>query len=172
MSLGPQTAVGIGIYGTGAAPKAGYPNGSDGVAPPNHAGMFSGASFDCHLSLLNSLRTHRGMLLTDWLERRGGLFLDYASTLFFEGGRSRSGELPKDNSSSAAASLFSGWIGSLPLFCLTGGIGWLLPRTFSVRSSSRRVRKLPFSCCRWSAGLCSSTICLACSFCFASISWR
>ena len=59
----------------------------------------------------------------DWLERRGGLFLDSASTLFFGGGRSGSRELPKDNSSSAVASLSSGRIGSLALFCLTKGAG-------------------------------------------------
>ena len=65
------------------------------------------------------------MSLTDWLERRGGLFLDSAFTLFFESGRSGSGELPEDNSSSAAASLLSGRIGSLPLLCLIEGVGWL-----------------------------------------------
>ena len=37
------------------------------------------------------------------LERRGGLFLDSASTLFFGGGRLGSGELPVDNSLSVAA---------------------------------------------------------------------
>ena len=42
MSSGRWTAVGSGIYGTGAAPKVGYPNGSDGAAPLSHAGMFSG----------------------------------------------------------------------------------------------------------------------------------
>ena len=47
MYLGPRTTVGSGIYGTGAAPKAGYLNGSDGAAPPSHAGMFSGARSDC-----------------------------------------------------------------------------------------------------------------------------
>ena len=86
----------------------GYPNGSDGAAPFCHAGMFSGACFDCRLYLLNSLRTRRGMPLTDRLERRGGLFLKSASTLFFGGGRFGRGELPEDNSSSATASLSSG----------------------------------------------------------------
>ena len=137
MSSGPQTTVGKGIYGTGAAPKEGYPNGSDGAVPPIHAGMFSGARSNCHLSLLNSLRIRRGMPLTDRLERRGGLFLDLVSTLFFRGGGSRSGELQEDNSSSATTSLSSGLIGSLPLFCLTRGAGWLLPRAFSIRSPFR-----------------------------------
>ena len=40
MSSGSLTTVGAGIYGIIAAPKVGYPNGSDGVAPPTHAGMF------------------------------------------------------------------------------------------------------------------------------------
>ena len=172
MSLGPRIAAGAGIYGTGAAPKVGYLNESDGTAPPNHAGMFSRARSDCRLSVLNSLRTQWGMTLTDRLEQRWGLFLDSTSTLFFGGVRSGRGELPEDNSSSVAASLSSSRIGALPLSCLTGGAGWLLPHAFSIRSPSRRVRRWSFSCCRWSARLCNSTICLACSSCFASISCR
>ena len=65
MSSGPWIATGAGIYGIGAAPKVGYPNGSDGATPPSHAGMFSRARFDRHLSLLNSLRTRQGMPLTN-----------------------------------------------------------------------------------------------------------
>ena len=137
MSSGPRTAIGIRMYGTGAARKAGYPNGSDGAAPPSHVSMFSRECFDCHLSLLNSLRTCRGMLLTDLLEHCGGLFLNSASTLFFRGGRSGSGELLEDNSSSTVASLSFGRIGSLPLFFLTRGTGGLLPRAFYIRSPSR-----------------------------------
>ena len=57
MSSGPRIEIGVGIYGTGAAPKVGYPNGSDDVAPPSHTDMFSGGRSDCRLSLLNSLRT-------------------------------------------------------------------------------------------------------------------
>ena len=68
----------------------------------------------------------------DWLERRGGLFLDLASTLFFGCGRSGSGELPEDNSSSAVASPSSSRIGFLPLFILTEDVGWMLPRAFST----------------------------------------
>ena len=64
------------------------------------------------------------MPLTDQLERRRGLFLDSASTLFVGGGRSRGRELPEDNSSFATAFLSSGRIGSLPLFCFTEGVGW------------------------------------------------
>ena len=131
---------------------------------------FSGAYSDCRLSLLNSLRTRRGMPLTDWLERRGGLFLDSTSTLFFGGDRSRSEDLPEDNSLSVATSLLSGRIGFLSLFCLTEGAGWLLPRAFSILSPFRRARRRSFSYCRWSARLYNSTICLACSSCFVSIS--
>ena len=170
MSSGPQTAVGAGIYGAGAAPKVGYPNGSDGAAPPCHTSMFSGACFDYCLSLLNSLHTRRGMPLTDRLERLGGLFLDSTSTLFFGGGRSKSGELSEDNSSSAAASLSSGRIGSLPLFCLIGGEEWLFPHAFLIRSPSKRARRRSFSYYKWSTWPCNSAICLACSSCFASIS--
>ena len=116
----------------------GYPNGSNGAALPGHACMFLGARSDCRLSLLNSLCTRRGMPLTDRLERRGGLFHDSTSTLFFIGVRFESGELLEDNSSFTTASLSSGRIGSLPLFCLTGGAEWLLPRAFSIYSPSRR----------------------------------
>ena len=43
--------------------------------------------------------------------------------MFFGGVKSGSEELPKDNSSSTAASLSLGKIGSLPLFYLTRGAG-------------------------------------------------
>ena len=125
---------------------------------------------DCRLSFMNSLHTQRGMPLMDRLERRVGLFLDSASTLCFGGGRFGSGELPEGNSSSVVESLSSCWIGSLPLFCLTGGAGWLLPRTFSIGSPSKRTHRRSFSCCRWSARLYNSAICLACSSYFVSIS--
>ena len=105
MSSGPRTVVDVVMYGAGAALKVGYMNGSDSAAPLCHVGTFSGASSYCRPSLLISLRTRRCMPLTEWLERRGGLFLDSASTLFFGGGKSGSRELPKDNSLSAAASL-------------------------------------------------------------------
>ena len=170
ISSSPRTAACVGIYGAGAAPKVGYPNGSDGAAPPCHAGSFSRVCFYYRLSLLNSLRTRQGMSLMDRLERCGGLFLYSASTWFFGGGRSGSGELPEDNLSSAAASLSSGQTGSLPLFCLTGGAGWFLPHAFSIRSPSRRAHGRSFSYCRWSAWLCNLAICLTCSSCFASIS--
>ena len=135
---------------------------------PVPLGTFSGACSNCRCSLLISLRTRQCMPLTEQLERRGGLFLDSASTLFFGGERSGSGELPEDNSLSAVASLSPGKMGSLPLFCLTGGAGWLLSRAFSPRSSSKRARRQSFSYCIWLARFCNSSICLACSSCFVS----
>ena len=72
------------------------------------------------------------MPLTERLEWRGGLFLDLASRLFFGGGRSGSDELPEDNSLSAVASLSSGRIGSLPLFCLTGVQGGCSLKRFQL----------------------------------------
>ena len=86
MSSGPRTVVGVGMYGASEAPKVGYTNGSDGATPLCHAGIFSGACSDCRFSLMNSLRTRRGMPLEERLERRQGLFLDSPSTLFFGGG--------------------------------------------------------------------------------------
>ena len=170
MSSGPRTVVGVGIYRAGAASKVGYMNGSDSATPLYHIGISSGACSDYRLSLLNSLLTRRGMPLADRLERHGGLFLDSTSTLFFGGGRSGSGELPEDNSSSVAASLSSGRICSLPLFYLTEGAEWLLPRAFSICSPSKRARRRLFSCCRWLAQLCNLAIYLACSSYFVSIS--
>ena len=170
MSSGPRTMVKAGICGAGAAPKVGYMNGSDGAMPLSRVGTFSRACSDCHCSLLPSLRTWQCMPLTERLERRGGLFLDSASTLFFGSGRSGSGELPEDNSSFAAASLWPGRMGSLPLFRLTRVARWLLPRALSPRFSSKRSCRQSFFGCRLSARLCNSTICLACSYCFVSIS--
>ena len=112
-------------------PKVGYMNGSDGSMPLCRVSKFSGAYSNCHRSLLLSLRTRQCTPLMERLEWRRGLFRDSASTLFFGGDRLGSGELPEDNSSSAAASLSPERIGSLPLLCLLGGAGWMLPRTFS-----------------------------------------
>ena len=151
MSSGPWTAVDVGMWGASVAPKVGYMNGSDGVAPLCHVGSFSGACSNYHHSLLISLCTRRCMPLTERLERHWGLFLDSASMLFFGGGRSGSGELLEDSSSSAAASLSPGMMGSLPLFCLIGGARWLLPHAFSPQSSSKRARRRSFSYCRWLA---------------------
>ena len=148
MSLGPRTLVDVGMCGVGAAPKVGYMNGSGGTTPLCHVGTFLGSCSDCHRSLLISLCTRRCMPLTEQLERRGGLFLDSASTLFFGEDILGSTKLPEDNSSFVAASLSPGRMGSLPLFYLIGGAGWLLPCAFSPRSSSKRCRRRSFSCCR------------------------
>ena len=105
MSSSLRTVVDVSMCRAGAAPKVGYINRSDSATPLWHVGSFSGACSDCRCSLLISLHTRRCMPLTERLERHEGLFLDSASTLFFKGDISRSGELPKDNSSSVAASL-------------------------------------------------------------------
>ena len=125
------------MCGVGVASKVGYMSRSGGATPLCHVGTFSGACSNYHRSLLISLHTRRCMPLMERLEGRRGLFLDSASMLFFGGERSCSGELSEDNSSSAAASLSPGRMGSLPLFFFTGGVGWLLSLAFSPRSSSK-----------------------------------
>ena len=67
----------------GATPNVGYMNGSGGATPLCNVDTFSGACSDCHRSLLISLRTRLYMPLTERLERREGLFINLASTLFF-----------------------------------------------------------------------------------------
>ena len=74
MSLGPRTMVDAGMYGAGSAPKIGYTNGNDGAMPLCHVGIFSGICSDYRLSLLISLRTRRGMPLTERLKQHRGLF--------------------------------------------------------------------------------------------------
>ena len=69
--------------------------------------------------------------------RSRGPFSGFGLHIILRGSASGSGELPEDNSSSAAASLSYDRIGSLPLFCLSGGAGWPLPRTFSALSPPR-----------------------------------
>ena len=129
--------VDVSMCGVGATPKVGYMSGSGGATPLCHVGIFSGASSDCRRSLLIYLRARQCMPLMERLEWGEGLFLDSASMLFFGGERTGSGEVLEDNSLSAAVSLSPGRMGSLPLFCLTGGVRWLLSRAFSPRSSSR-----------------------------------
>ena len=170
MSSGPQIVVDVIMCRAGATPKVGYMKRSGGATPMCQVGTFSGACSDYCRSLLISLHARQCMPLMEQLEWRGGLFFYSASKLFFGGERSGSGELPEDNSSSVAASLSPGMMGSLPLLCLTGGVGWLLPHAFSPRSSSRRARKRSFSCYKWSAQFHNSAICLAYSSYFISIS--
>ena len=97
MLSGPQIVVDVSMCRVGVTPKVGYMNGSGGDMPPCHVGTFLGAFSDCRRSLLISLHAHFSVPLTEQLERRGGLFLDSASTLFFGGERSGSGELLEDN---------------------------------------------------------------------------
>ena len=75
MSLSSRTVVNAVMYRAGATPKVGYTNENDGVTPLCHVGIFSGPCFDCRRSLLISIRTWRGMPLTDRLERGGASFL-------------------------------------------------------------------------------------------------
>ena len=72
MSSSPRTVVDAGMYRAGAALKVGYKNENDSATPLCHVGIFSGACSNCCCSLLISLRTRRGMPLTERLERRGG----------------------------------------------------------------------------------------------------
>ena len=132
MSSGPRTVIDVSMCGAGVAPKVGYMNGSGGTTPLCHVGTFSGACSDRRRSLLISIHTQQCMLLTEQLERCGGLLLNSASMLLFGGERPSNEELPEDNSSSTAASLSPSKMGSLPLFCLIGGAGLLLPREFSL----------------------------------------
>ena len=68
-------------------------------------------------------------MLMDKLDQRGGLFLEWASAAFGDGEWCRSGELPKDNSSSAGRSTSSDAATSLPLSGQEGGNGWKVPAT-------------------------------------------
>ena len=122
--------------------------------------------------MLGSLRTRRLATLTDRLDRRGGLFLEWASTVFREGERRGSGELLEDNSSSAGRSTSSGAATSLPLLEREGGNGQGGSRDRPARPASNRVRKRRFSSHNRFACSCNSAICLVCSSCLASISWR
>ena len=123
-------------------------------------------------SLLASLRTRRYAVLIDRLGRRGGLFLDWASATFGDGERSGSGELSKDNLSSAGRSMSSGTTASLPLSGRDGGSGRGGPPDFSSWLASNRVRsRLLSSLNRFECSHNSATF-LACTSCLASISWR
>ena len=101
----------------------------------------------------------------DRLGRRGGLFLDWASTAFRDGERRGRRELSEDNSSSANRSMSSGTTTSLPLSGQDGGSERGGPRDFSVWLASNRVRRSSLSSR-------NSATCLACFSCITSISWR
>ena len=125
-----------------------------------------------HWSLLGSLFTRCLTALTDQLDRRGGLFLKWASAAFGDGERRGSGELPEDNSSSANRSISSGAAASLPLPRREGGNGRGGSHDCSAPPASNWVRRRSFSSRNRLACLHSSATCLACSSCLASNSWR
>ena len=106
------------------------------------------------------------------MDRRGGLFLDWASVAFGDGERRGSGELPEDNSSSTGRSMSSGTTTFFPLSGRDRGSGRGGPRDFSAWLASNRVRRRSLSSRNRFACSRNSAICLACSSCLASISWR
>ena len=67
-----------------------------------------------------------------------------------------------------------GWVGrALSLYSPRArGSFWATPWGFSGLLDSKQVRKQSFSCYKRFARSRNSTICRACSSCFASISWR
>ena len=87
MSSGPRRVVDASMCGASVAPKVVYANGRGGVMPQCDVGTFSRTCSNCCRPLLISLRTQQCMLMTERLERRGGLFLDSASMSFFGGER-------------------------------------------------------------------------------------
>ena len=121
-----------------------------------------------------SLLAWRNVPLSALLNARRSehLWPDLALRLFT---RERSGELPEDRSSSARVSTLSGTMGSFPLLRAVGCLAWLLScMSFSPRSRlfSTWARRRSFSRYRCSAQSYNSLICLACSSCLFSMSWR
>ena len=94
-----------------------------GGKPPAQLGTYWSAGVGGRWSLLGSLRTRCLTILMDWLGRRGGLFLEWASAVFGDGERRGKWELHKDNSSSVDRSISSGTVASLPLLGREGGNG-------------------------------------------------
>ena len=92
-------------------------------------------------SLLGSLRARRFLTLADWLDRRGGLFLEWASTTFGDGDQREREELPEDNSSLAGRSISSSATASLPFLGLEEGNGGRCSRDWLTRPSSNWVRR-------------------------------
>ena len=85
-----------------------------------------------------SLRTRRHATLMDRLDRRGGIFLDWAFAAFGDGELRGSGELPEDSSSSVGRSMSSGATTSLPLPGREARCGRGGSRDYSVRPASNR----------------------------------
>ena len=170
MSCGPQTTEEKNMCGAGATLKGGYMDGTGGATLPDRSGTYLRAGSDWHRSLLASLCIQRRATLMGRLDRRGGLFLDWASVALGDGERRGSGELSEDNSSFAGRSMSSGTAASFSLSRRDGGSGrggrcdflaWLASNLVRRRSLSSRNR---FACSL------NSTICLTCSSCLASIS--
>ena len=172
MSCGPQTAEEKNMCGAGATLKGGYMDGIGGRTLQGRSGTYSPASSDWRQSLLASLCTQRCATLMDRLDRRRGLILDWASTVFGDGERRGSGELLEDNSSSANRSMSLGTVASLPLSRQDGGSGRGGPRDFSAWLASNWVHRRSLSSCNRFTCSRNSAIYLACSSCLTSISWR
>ena len=113
-----------------------------------------------------------GPLMLPRLGRRGGLFLDWASTAFEDGERRGSGELSEDNSSSVGRSMSSSTMTSLPLSGQDGGSGRGGPPDFSAWLASNLVHWRSISSRNRFACSLNSAISLAYSSCLASISWH
>ena len=147
-------------------------DGTSGGKSPARSGTYWGTGVGGHWSLLGSLRTRRLATLMDLLDRRGSLFLEWASAAFGDGEWRGSGELLEDNSSSVGRSTLSGATTYLPLPGREGGNGWGGSRDCPARPASNWVRKRSFSSRNRFACSRNSAICLVCSSCLASISWR
>ena len=162
MSCGPWTVEEKNMCGAGATLKGKYMDGTGGATLPGRSGTYSRAGSDWRRSLLASLCTQRRTTLMDRLDRRGGLFLDWASTTFGDSERRGSGELLEDNSSSVGRSISSG---------RDEGSGRGGPHNFSAWMVSNRVCRHSLSSRNWFACSRNLAIYLACSSCIASISW-
>ena len=130
MSSGPRTTEEKNMFGAGATLKGGYMDGTGGATLLGRSGTYSRAGSDWRRSLLASLYTQRRATLMDRLDRRGGLFLDWASAAFGDGEQRGSGELSEDNSSSAGRSMSSSTAASLPLSRRDEGSGRGGPHDF------------------------------------------
>ena len=125
--------------------KAGNTDGTGGGKPLARSGTYWRAGVGGRRSLLGSLCARRLATLMDRLDRRGGLFLEWASAALEGGERCGSGELPEDNSSSAGRSTSSGATTSLPLLVRVGGSGWEGSRDCPARTASTWVPRCSFS---------------------------
>ena len=147
-------------------------DGIGGGKAPSRSGTYWRAGVGGRRSLLGSLIARRLATLMDRLDRRGSLFLEWASAAFGEDERRGSGELPEDNSSSADRSTSFGGATSFPSLGRAGGNGREGSRGCPAWPASNWVRRGSFSSRSWFACSRSSATCLAYSSCLASRSWR